>query len=151
MLSEELVFGSSNQFEMPAILPTQNQVVLSVHSRSEGCPYLTDGVGTDDRAFRKGVDHGTAIVDLKLHKVVDLLPDKETATLENWLKNHPEISAVTRDRFNRYALAYRTAYRMLYRKLTAGEIGPHNLAFKHDSSPQSIESMLIEVIILINS
>ncbi|MBE7171580.1 MAG: ISL3 family transposase [Williamsia sp.] len=56
-------------------------------------------------AFRKGVNYGTAIVDLHLHKVVDMLPDREAATLASWLKDHPEIKIVTRDRFSRYALA----------------------------------------------
>lgn len=72
--------------------------------------FVTDGsffeaIGIDDWAFKKGVKYGTAIVNLHQHKVVDLLPDRETATLENWLDNHPEVTVITRDRFNRYALA----------------------------------------------
>ncbi|MBE7169534.1 MAG: ISL3 family transposase [Williamsia sp.] len=60
-------------------------------------------------AFRKDINYGTAIVDLNLHKVVDLLPDRETATVENWLKKHPEVKIITRDRFSRYALAVSNA------------------------------------------
>jgi transposase len=34
--------------------------------------------------------------------VIDLLPDHEGSTLEGWLKSHPEVELITRDR----ALAY---------------------------------------------
>ncbi len=66
---------------------------------------LFEAIGIDDWAFKKGVNYRTALIDLQLHKVVDLLPDRETATLETWLQNHPEIRIITRDRFSRYALA----------------------------------------------
>ena len=49
--------------------------------------------------------YGTVIINLHDHTVVELLPDRETATLENWPGNHPEVNIVTRDRFSRYALA----------------------------------------------
>lgn len=38
MFSEEFVFGLSNQFEVLSIIRMEDQVVLSVQSRSRGCP-----------------------------------------------------------------------------------------------------------------
>ena len=65
-------------------------------------------IGVDDWAFKKGRNYGTIIVDLKSREVVDLLPDREAETLANWLKSHPEVHTVSRDRASAYALGIRT-------------------------------------------
>lgn len=36
---------------------------------------------------------------------IDLLKDREAQTIENWFKDMPEVTVVTRDRFSRYATA----------------------------------------------
>jgi transposase len=60
-------------------------------------------LGVDDFAFRKGRSYGTILVDQQRHRIIDLLPDRETSSLAAWLKNHPEIEIVTRDRGQAYA------------------------------------------------
>jgi transposase len=60
-------------------------------------------LGVDDFAFRKGRSYGTILVDQQKHQIVDLLPDREASSLAAWLKNHPEIEIVTRDRGQVYA------------------------------------------------
>ena len=62
-------------------------------------------IGVDDWAFRKGQRYGTIIVDLEKGQVIDLLPDRETETLKVWLKNHPDIEVISRDRASCYSLA----------------------------------------------
>ena len=70
---------------------------------------LTSGViGVDDWAFKKGKTYGTVIVDLERKEVVDLLPDRESGTLAEWLKKHPGIKTVSRDRYGPYALGIKT-------------------------------------------
>jgi transposase len=60
-------------------------------------------LGVDDWAWRKGQDYGTILVDLDLHRVVDLLPDRAAESFSEWLQKHPEIVTVARDRCGLYA------------------------------------------------
>ena len=50
---------------------------------------------------------GTVIVDLERRRVVDLLPDRSAASTAAWLKAHPEVEIVSRDRAGLYADAAR--------------------------------------------
>ena len=60
-------------------------------------------LGVDDWAWRKGQDYGTILVDLDLHRVVDLLSDRSSESLASWLEQHPGIATIARDRCGLYA------------------------------------------------
>jgi transposase len=67
-------------------------------------------IGVDDFAFRRGKRYGTIVVDHESGAVIDLLPDRTSATLEAWLAARPDLPAVvTRDRSGVYAKAITTA------------------------------------------
>jgi transposase len=60
-------------------------------------------LGVDDWAWRKGQDYGTILVNLDLHRVLDLLPDRSAESFSSWLQQHPEILTIARDRCGLYA------------------------------------------------
>ncbi len=64
-------------------------------------------LGIDDWSFRRGRRFGTILVDLTTHNILDLLPDRDAESAAAWMRTHPEIEVVSRDRGEEYAAAAR--------------------------------------------
>jgi len=62
-------------------------------------------LGIADFSFRRGQWFGTILVDLESHRVIDLLPDRQTKTSAQWMRQHPDIMVVSRDRGSTYSAA----------------------------------------------
>jgi transposase len=55
-------------------------------------------LGIDDFSFRRGRRFGTILVNLDQHQVIDLLDERSSKTAADWMRCHPEIDYVSRDR-----------------------------------------------------
>jgi transposase len=55
-------------------------------------------LGIDEWAWRRGQRYGTILVDLERSQPVDLLPDRDAESVARWLRAHPGIEVVSRDR-----------------------------------------------------
>jgi hypothetical protein len=62
-------------------------------------------VGIDDWAWRKGQTYGTLVVDPERSEVIDVLPARDAGTVAAWLRAHPGVEVVVRDRSAAYAQA----------------------------------------------
>jgi transposase len=80
-------------------MPTSRDTLLRLIRGSEIPRRKTPRVlGLDDFAWKKGDRYGTLLVDLEARCPVDLLPDREAASVARWLRAHPGVKLISRDR-----------------------------------------------------
>ncbi|HEY4042519.1 MAG TPA: ISL3 family transposase [Rhodopila sp.] len=85
-------------------MPVGHTTILRhVKRGARGGPATLRVAGIDDWAWKKGTPYGTMIVDLERRQVVDVLADRSAGSTAAWLRLHPEVEMVSRDRAGLYA------------------------------------------------
>jgi hypothetical protein len=80
-------------------------VLRQLKKRAQGTAVPPTIIGIDDWSWRKSQTYGTIIVNLERRVVIDVLEDRDVVTCADWLKRHPKVEVISRDRCDLYAQA----------------------------------------------
>jgi transposase len=85
------------------ILGSSRTIVRLIHGAPFPALAAPRVIGLDEWAWRRGRRFGTIVCDLERREVIDLLPERSAPSVAQWLRAHPSVEIVCRDRSRLYA------------------------------------------------
>ncbi|MDO9714039.1 ISL3 family transposase [Paracraurococcus lichenis] len=94
----------ATRLAMPVSGPTLLRLVATTKLPASPPPRV---IGIDEWAWRRGLNYGTIVCDLERQQTVELLPDRNAETVATWLRQHPSVEVIARDRSSVFGRAIR--------------------------------------------